>query len=272
MKLIEIPTNYYQHFDADFDLDIPGEGYGGWKKANLTFDLDHTAIVVIHVWDCGTREEFPGWHRAVEYIPRADAICENALPDFLQIARGCDIPIIHVVAHSGYFENLPGYQKVLSWAGEEPPAPEMISQDSTLQELRAFRSAHTFQGTHNQKDIQAGFARLDFPAKLKPRDDELIAATSHQLFVACKELQINHLIYTGFAINGCLWTSPGGMIDMARHGVLCSTIRQLTTAIENKESARHEANKENALWATALLYGFVFDVDEISVALKSLSG
>jgi hypothetical protein len=57
------------------------------------------------------------------------------------------------------------------------------------------------------------------------------------------------------------------MIDMSRHGVLCSTIRQLTTAIENKESARHEANKENALWATALLYGFVFDADEISEAL-----
>ena len=161
MKPIEIPTNYYQHFDADFDLDVPGEGYGGWKKANLTYDLDHTAIVVMHAWDCVTREEFPGWHRAVEYIPRADAICDEPLPAFLQIVRSCNVPIIHVVAHSGYYENLPGYQKVLSWASDAPPAPEIVSQDSTMQELRAFRSANVFQGTHNQKDIQAGFARVD---------------------------------------------------------------------------------------------------------------
>jgi len=30
-----IPANYYQQFDADYNLDVPAEGFGGWKKSNI---------------------------------------------------------------------------------------------------------------------------------------------------------------------------------------------------------------------------------------------
>ncbi len=36
-----IPTWYYQQFDADYDLEFPGEGYGGWKQANLPINPDN---------------------------------------------------------------------------------------------------------------------------------------------------------------------------------------------------------------------------------------
>ncbi|SVE24368.1 uncharacterized protein METZ01_LOCUS477222, partial [marine metagenome] len=72
MRVFPVQANYYQQFDADFNLDIPGEGYGGWKRAMINLSLDHTAVVVMHAWDCGKREQYPGWHRAVEYIPRAN--------------------------------------------------------------------------------------------------------------------------------------------------------------------------------------------------------
>jgi hypothetical protein len=42
------------------------------------------------------------------------------------------------------------------------------------------------------------------------------------------------------------------MVDLSRAGLLCSTIREATTAIENKETARHENAKELALWRVAL--------------------
>ena len=70
-RIIRVPASYYQQFDADFNREVPAEGYGGWKRAEVEVSLQHTAVVVMHAWDCGTREEYPGWHRAVEYIPRS---------------------------------------------------------------------------------------------------------------------------------------------------------------------------------------------------------
>src|SRR5437773_8335703 len=70
-RTIRLPANHYQQFDADPARDVPGEGYGGWKRAEIELSRHHTAVVVMHAWDCGTRARYPGWYRAVEYIPRA---------------------------------------------------------------------------------------------------------------------------------------------------------------------------------------------------------
>jgi hypothetical protein len=77
-----------------------------------------------------------------------------------------------------------------------------------------------------------------------------------------------NLIYAGFAINWCLLMSPGGMLDMSRHGVMCSALRQAVTAVENKETARRELCKEIALWRVALAFGFVFDVADFMAAIR----
>jgi hypothetical protein len=81
---------------------------------------------------------------------------------------------------------------------------------------------------------------------------------------------VNHLIYVGFAINWCLLMAPGGMVDLARHGCLCSTIREAVTAVENRESARGEREKQSALWRVALEFGFVFALEDFSAALSTL--
>ncbi|MHB8865809.1 MAG: hypothetical protein ACYC6N_25805, partial [Pirellulaceae bacterium] len=83
---------------------------------------------------------------------------------------------------------------------------------------------------------------------------------------------INHLVYFGFAINWCLLMSPGGMLEMSRHGVMCSAIRQATTAVESRESARQQWAKELGLWRVALAWGFVFDVDDLVAALARGGG
>ena len=64
MKRLELPAHYYQQFDADVTLDVPGEGYSGWQQADIEIASAHTAVVVMHAWDCGTAEDYPGWHRA----------------------------------------------------------------------------------------------------------------------------------------------------------------------------------------------------------------
>jgi hypothetical protein len=271
MSSIILPTNYYQQFDADRNLDVPAEGYGGWKKAELELNPQRTAVVVMHAWDCGTWDCFPGWHRAVEYIPRSYTICRSVLPELLAAVRSSEMKLFHVVKpDSHYYKEYPGYKKAIEIAGiaKDTNSLELIEPDRVSQNLFRFRSANSFPGLHNQADITNGNKKLDFPNEVKPIGDEGIAENAHQLYALCKESGINHLIYTGFAINGCLWSSPGGMFDMQKRGMLCSTIRQAVTAIENKETARNEQAKELALWYVALMFGFVYDLNDFIHAIK----
>lgn len=271
-RIVRVPASYYQQFDADPELEIPAEGYGGWKKAMLELDLCHTAVAVMHAWDCGTPEEFPGWHRCVEYIPRADAICRTVFPKLLGGVRAAQVPLFHVVGGGRYYQHLPGYQQARKLAGPPPQPRESIPTDPTLRQLRQFRSEHVFVGKHNQTDVARGFARLDFPPEARPVGEEGVAENGDQLFGLCKAAGVNHLIYAGFAINWCLLLSPGGMHEMSGRGILCSAFRDATTAVENKESARHQWAKELALWRVALAFGFVFDVDDFLAAVRGAAG
>ena len=85
--LLKVPTNYYQQFDANYHLDVPAESYGGWKKEELELSLDHTAVVIMHAWDCGTREQYPGLHRACENLPRSYEIARTVFPTLLTAVR-----------------------------------------------------------------------------------------------------------------------------------------------------------------------------------------
>jgi len=268
-RVLRCPANYYQQFDADYEREVPAEGYGGWQRAEIELDLDHTALVSMHAWETGTREQFPGWYRAVEYIPRAQEICRTVYPRLMTAVRGAGATLFHVVGGGNYYQSLPGYQRAVALAGPPPAAPEAVPADASLRKLQELRSQRVFVGPHNAADVQRGFARLDFPPQARPVGDEGVAENGHQLLALCKHHGVNHLVYFGFAINWCLLMSPGGMLEMSQHGVMCSAIRQATTAVENRESARQQWAKELALWRVALAWGFVFDVDALISALTS---
>lgn len=271
MRPLVCPAAYYQQFDADHTLDVPGEGYGGWQRADLELDLDHTAVVMMHAWDCGTPEQYPGWYRCVEYIPRANAIVRTVFPKLLGTVRRQGVKLFHIVGGGGYYKTYPGYQRVLHLAQQAGPEPiqERVAADPSLNALHAFRRQHVFVGPHNEADVNRGFQALDFPAEARPQGEEPIAETAHQLFALCKSEGVNHLLYAGFAINWCLLMSPGGMLDMMRHGIMCSAFQDAVTAVECKETARGELNKREALWRVALEFGFVFTVDDIARALAT---
>jgi len=268
MGTIKLPANYYQQFDADLELDVPGEGYGGWKKTEIDISDDHTAVVVMHAWDNGTAEEFPGWHRAVEYIPRAKKIAAEIFPDLLGAVRESRLPLFHVVGGGDYYSQCSGYQRAVELAGPKSKPFPQAEEDPVLEQLREFRRKNVFVGEDNEEDVARGFARLDFMPEARPLEDEGIAENAEQLFALCQSEGINHLIYAGFAINWCLLLSPGGMADMQKRGVICSALRQAVTAVENKKTARQELCKEIGLWRVALAFGFVFDVDDLVGKLK----
>jgi len=264
-----IPVNYYQNFDADYLLDIPAEGYGGWKKTELRFDLDELAIVVMHAWDYASYDKYPCWYNVAEWIPRAKKICQEHFPGILSAARNSNIKLFHVASDESYCRELPGYKRTLEVA---IPALESHIQRAEIspsqEELRDFKMKNSYYGLHNKKGVENVFKNMTFAAEAKPLDNEDIAVYSDQLYSLCRIYGINHLIYIGFNINWCLQNSPCGMVDMSRRGLMCSAIRQAVTAVENKETARHELCKEIALWRIALEYGFIFDVDDFVTAFK----
>jgi nicotinamidase-related amidase len=265
---IIIPAWYYQHFDADYALPTPEAGFGGWKKESLPFSRKHTALVVMHAWDAGhAYEDYPGWWRAVPYIPRANKIVEEVFPPLLETVRASDWPVFHVVGGGDYYQQLPGYQRAKALAGESTTTLPKVEPDPVKARLDAFRSEKVFTGTHNAADIGRGFAQLDFPEAACPVGEEGVAENGAQLYALCREAGINHLVYCGFAINWCLLLSPGGMAEMQQYGCMCSAIRDATTAVENKESAPEEWAKEIALWRVALAFGFVFDSPDVITAL-----
>jgi len=265
---MRIRAHYYQQFDVDFARDVPAEGYGGWKQADIEMAPEHTAVVVMHAWDCGTREEFPGWHRAVEYLPRAEVICRTVFPPLLSAVRASPLQLIHVAGGGDYYQTMPGYRQTVALAGPTPQQAEQIAAAAALERLRQFRHENVLVGAHNAEDVRRGSARLDFLAEARPLGDEPIVDNSRQLFALCAARGINHLIYIGFAINWCLLLSPGGMAEMSQYGVMCSTIRQAVTAVENRETAREELGKELGLWRVALAFGFVFDLQDVLAALQ----
>lgn len=270
MPLLTIPASYYQQFDADYSRDVPGEGYGGWQRADIEIDPAHTAVVCMHAWQHGTYDEFPGWWRCVEYIPRAAEIARTVFPPLLAAVRRSPLPLFHVVGGGSYYKDYPGYKRAVALAGPSPKV-EGIPGDPALDRLRAFRAANVFVGKHNQADVTRGFEVVDFPPEARPVGEEGIAEDGHQLFALCKSAGVSHLIYTGFAIEFCLLLSPGGMNDMASRGIMCSVIREATTAVECKETARQELVKQIGLWRVGLLFGFVFGVEDVIKALGTLA-
>lgn len=266
-KSLKIVAHYYQHYDADFSRDVPEEGFGGWKRAELEFSPEHTAVVMMHAWEAGVREQYPGWYRVVPYLPRANAICREVFPKLLAAVRASDLALFHVVGGGDYHKELPGYKRAVQLAGPEPPPLEQVKSDPIRDQLLAYKREHAYPGLHNEPDIKRGFDNLDFPPEARPHGDEGVAENGHQLFALCKDRGINHLVYCGFAINWCLLLSPGGMAEMQKYGLMCSALRQATTAVENKETARYEICKQTALWRVSLAFGFVFDVEDFVRAL-----
>ena len=270
MNPLRLRASYYQQFDADAAREVPAEGYGGWQNGEVEISPDHTALVVMHAWDCGAPEEFPGWRRAVEYYPRAQKILAEVFPLLLAAVRAGPLPVFHAVGGGrDYYSHLPGHRRAVGLAGKGEELPP-VSRDPVFERLEAWRAERVFVGARNRADVAAGFARLDFAPAARPAGDEGVAENSAQLAALCRVHGVNHLVYVGFAINWCLLMAPGGMVDMRRHGCLCSTIREAVTAVENRETARDEREKQQALWRVALEFGFVFALEDFLRAMSSL--
>lgn len=262
-----IKTLYYQHYDADHSLDVPAEAYGGWKSGDVDIDLSRMALVVMHAWDPGTLETHNAWWRSVEYLPRAKKILEEVFPPLLGAVRSSPMQVFHV--WSGRENCYASSKEHRALSNDDRGAPSQTrSPIPNPRLLTTWRSDHVFVGRHNVDEVNRCLDELDIAPQAMPKQGESIAVNGQQLHALCLEHDIDHLIYVGFAINWCLLMSPGGMVDMSRYGIICSTIPEAVTAVENKETAREKREKQQALWRVSLEFGFVLPLTELFAAIN----
>ena len=262
---VMIPAYYYAQQGADRFLPNPGVGFGGWKETEVPVDWEHTAIIVMHAWDSPDPEENEGVYQCVEYIQRAKEIVQNKFPGFLQAVRRSGARLIHVAAgFEKQLEEFAGYQRIK--ALYPPQVRDGITPGKAMQDLRLrhWRLTGAEDDTHHEQ-IEAGYAKYRFA--ILPQDHEDVVTHANQLLEVCKAHGIEHLIYTGFAVNACLISSACGMLDMDRRGVMCSIVGDLTTAVENKESCVTQRNREYGLWQFATQSGFVFVSEQLQKML-----
>ena len=255
---MNVPAYYYAQQGADYTLEQPALGFRGWCETEVPIDPAHTAILVMHAWDVPKTE---GLYQHVEYIERANRILKERFPSFLQAVHKSGVRLIHVAAgFETALEGFPGYHRVRQ---ECPPERyETIDDSPALQELkiRHWRQTGAEDQLHH-KQIETGYANYGFA--VEPLEHEDVVTTANQLLYLCRKHKIEHLIYTGFAVNACLMLSPCGCLDMTRRGLMCSIVGDLTTAVENKESCSEQRNLEYGLWQFSVQGGFVFLSDTL---------
>lgn len=279
--VLRLDGAYYRHYPVDFSRgELGALGMKGWGETiAVEAPVRETALISMHAENIGLVPEIPwadrgplaGYMRWLEYEGRKIEIVRTVYPRILAAAREAGIPVVHV-AMGDYAKKYPGYRKALDLSGAEPavttpraPGSDRVRPPDDVKPKLIF-------GEHyNDNRDEEHFGRyFDFPEQARPREDEFVVETSYQLSCVLNDLGVWNLIYIGFAINWCLWFSGGGMVDMSRLGYRCSCIKEAVTAVENRESIRGEQHKEEAMWRTSLMFGYIFRGEDFISACRAL--
>ena len=275
-RVIRVPWHIYRHFPADFSRwNEAAAGFRGWESEVRELDLDRCCLVLMHFPGRGLTPETewgpdcrnPGALGTVEWVPRTMDVVTFRMPRLLKAAREAGLLVAHVSGSPG---TGPVWEESLKEAGDPPPPdPDTIQRDERRW-ARHMRDVFDLP-RDNQAAIHAeapeilGSDRYDI---LEPRPGDICAAYSWQLHRLLENREVDHIIYCGWALNWCLWFSPCGMSDMSRKGYLCSAVRGGCVAIENRESAVGEKNLQYAYWKTSTMFGYIFDLHEVTTALR----
>ena len=281
-KMLRLKGAYYRHHPIDFSQGPLGAlGMRGWgETVDGEAPAAETALVSMHAENIGLVPEIPyadrgplaGYMRWLEYEGRKMDIARTVYPRILAAARGAGLNMVHV-AMGDYGKRSPGSARALKLSGPEPRTATPRAPGSDKVRPPDDRKAALIFGEHyNDNRDEEHFGRyFDFAEQAKPMGEEFVVETSHQLSSVLSSLGAWNLIYVGFAINWCLWFSGGGMVDMSRLGYRCSCIREGVTAVESRESVRGEQHKEEAMWRTSLMFGYIFGAEDFIVACSHLA-
>ncbi|MCE5249272.1 hypothetical protein LLG96_03540 [bacterium] len=278
-RILRLKGEYYRHYPIDFTQGTEGAlGFKGWgESVDIAVPAEETALIPMHIWNIGLSPELPftsegpagGVMDMLEWASRSAPIIETVIPPVLSAARKAGIAVVHVASDERYAKKYPGFNRAVGLAGAEPRGLSKAPGADTPKPPDD-RKIELLFGKRFTESEPYYSAHMDFPDQAKPLDSEYVVTTAHQLTEVLRGMGVWNLVYIGFAINWCLWFSPGGMLDMSRLGYRCSCIREAVTAVENKESTRGEFNKQQAMWRTSLMFGYIHGKDDFIGACGKL--
>jgi nicotinamidase-related amidase len=188
------------------------------------------------------------------------------MPRLIQASREAGLLVAHVGVSADYHKSGDIWESCQKEAGEPPPQ----DAESVRRDWRSQHAKDVFDSPKAKPEVVPEHP-FSLPEVFTPTGNDIIAEHAWQLHRLLENRGINHILYTGWALNWCLWFSPCGMSDMGRKGYMCSAIRGGCVAIENRESAVGERNLEYALWKTSTMFGYVFELHELTHALRESS-
>ncbi len=272
-RTLTLPHHYYRGYPADFSAGpAAARGFLGWDAIPLELDLDKAALILMHLPDAGLRPESawrpdgprPDLLGTVEWVPRTMRLVTETLPPLAAAARRAGLQLVHVTMGDSYAKDYPQRQQCLAEVGEAP-APESTPLPDEGWEWERLQRAYQIASTPPDADPATPWSL--FPPGLEPQGNDLVCYQSWELHRLLAARGINTLIYTGWALNWCLWFSPCGMNDMHRLNYRLFAVRGAAVAIENRDSAATEGHLDYAYWMTAAKFGMLFDRDELIGAL-----
>lgn len=248
-------------------------GFRGWESEERELDLSRACLALMHLPDGGLTPDSewgpdaqnPNYLGTVEWVPRTVDLVTFRLPRLVEAARAAGVQVAHVGVGKRFPTDGPIWDRCVAEAGTAPAADADVIPGGG--DWRAQHTRDVFD-LPRQNPPNVPPHTFTLPAPLRPQGQDIIAQHPWQLHRLLKNRGIDHVIYTGWALNWCLWFSPCGMSDMNRKGYLCSAVRGGCVAIENRESAVGEQNLEYALWKTSTMFGYVFDLHELTHALR----
>lgn len=275
---MNVPHHYYRGYPVDFTGGrAAARTFKGWTSEAMDLDLDRSALLLMHLPDSGLRPEVrfapdcprPDLLGTAEWVPRTMDMVTKSLPPLVEAARAARLQVVHIAMNNWYAKDFPQRQRSIAEAGPAPAASTELTplEDVSYDTWSAERDRRIFPPMVAKPDAPKDVEHVYFPRDAQPSGDDLVAVHTWELHRLMKARGIVNLIYTGWALNWCLWFSPCGMLDMERLRYRPYAVRGACVAIENAESAVGEKNLDYAYWQTAAKFGYLFERDELTESL-----
>jgi len=276
--VIQVPWHWYRFYPWDYSqYHLAAKSVLGWTSEVRPLDLRKTCLVLMHLPERGLtpQTEFrpdlpdPNVLGTVEDVPRTMDLVAFRLPRLVEAARAAGLQVATIGVGESVMKSDVGRQS-LKEAGK-PPKDDDASIPRDLERWakhdKDLYNLPLPPNPRGHRPIELS-TLTGMPEVLKPQGNDLVAQHSWQLARLLRNRGLTHIIYCGYALDECLWFEPCGMSDMKRRGFMCSAMRGGCVAIETKESCAGEQNLEYALWKTSSAFGYVFELHELTTALR----
>ena len=262
MKELVLTCRYSREYTAP-EVPCREENFE-WHERTVTVPASQAALVLVDCWDR---------HPVESFVERATQVARQKILPTVEACREAGV----VVAHAPSPAVAQKYPQWLKYAGNEelfgpeggevawPPA-EFRSRVHQYDDSPFGRPAEPLLEQWLQDETLFPAMRImDF---LEPQAGDFVVASGAQLHWFCRDQQILHLFYAGFAANICIQLRDYGIRAMHDRGYHTILLRDCTTAIEGSHTLEGQWLLEAAIFNIELKVGCSTTAQQLQAACR----